>query len=237
MPGPDRPLWTCPKCGRSFAIRNQSHACLSLSADEHLADKTPLARAIYGSVVTALQGCGEFRVHAQKTRIAFISRMSFAGIRATKNWVDLSFIMPVPIDDERIRKLVLYGPTSWGHTVRITDPALVDAGIGAWLCEAWRRGNQETLDPTARVQPLSPSLLRVFETAFNARIDGESGQVVARLPGHIGQALAEVNMVQVRVRGASHRVPLHHGRGGSWVGLSAAGLVEGDRLDVYLRVV
>jgi hypothetical protein len=236
MPGPDRPLWACPRCGRSFAIRNQSHACLSLSADDHLAYKTPLARAIYGGVVTALERCGEFRVHAQKTRIAFISRMSFAGVRATKSWIDLSFIMPDPIDDRRIRKLVLYGPTSWGHTVRITDPAQIDARIEAWLCEAWRRGNQETLDPTARVEPLSPSLLGVFETAFNARIAEERGGVVARVPTHVAQALAAVDTVQVRVRGVTKREPLHHGRDGSWVGVRAAGLAEGDRVDVYLRV-
>jgi hypothetical protein len=217
-------------------MRNQSHACLDISADEHLVGKSALAREIYETVVEALEDCGEFRVHAQKTRIAFISRMSFAGISATKSAVDLSLILPAPIEDERVRKLVLYGPTSWGHTIRLTEPSSVDAHVKRWLCEAWRRGKQETLDPTAVVQPLSGRPLEVFESAFAARIEEVDGEVMARLPGHVGQALARVGDVLIRVRGQSHRTELHHGPEESWVSLTGTGLAAGERTDVYLRV-
>src|SRR3712207_8277920 len=30
------PMWTCPRCGRSFANRNQPHACGPLDLDRHL---------------------------------------------------------------------------------------------------------------------------------------------------------------------------------------------------------
>jgi hypothetical protein len=40
--------------------------------------------SIYEAVVEALERCGEFRIHAQKTRIAFISRMSFAGVSVAR---------------------------------------------------------------------------------------------------------------------------------------------------------
>ena len=98
MSGPDRPMWTCSRCGRSFANLNQSHSCLELSTAEHLAGKSNRALSIYQAVVETLERCGEFRIHAQKTRIAFISRMTFAGVSLAERWVDLSLITPTVID-------------------------------------------------------------------------------------------------------------------------------------------
>lgn len=235
MAGPSRPMWTCPQCGRSYAIRNQAHACLDLSADEYLAGKGSLARSIYGSVVAALEACGAFRVHPQKTRIAFISRMSFAGISATKSWVDLSIILPAPSDDYRIRKLVLYGPTSWGHTLRITDPGEVDAQVRDWLCEAWRRGNQETLDSAASVTPLQGRALDLLQTAFRGKVRSQAGVLVVDLPRHVAQALALVDVVPARARGVRFEAKLIPGEGPVTMTIDpGAGVTEGDSTDFYL---
>jgi hypothetical protein len=73
-------LWRCPGCGRRFANRNQAHSCLTMTIEEHLADATPAAAELNDTIVAALQECGEFRVHPQRTRVAFTSRMSFAGV-------------------------------------------------------------------------------------------------------------------------------------------------------------
>lgn len=37
-----------------------------------------------------MASCGEFRVHPQKTRIAFITTMTFAGVKLARRWVDVS---------------------------------------------------------------------------------------------------------------------------------------------------
>ena len=50
-------MWTCPRCGRSFANRNQQHACGPLDLDRHLAGKDPEVVAIFGRLVT-LAGSG-----------------------------------------------------------------------------------------------------------------------------------------------------------------------------------
>ena len=228
-------MWTCPLCGRSYAIRNQTHACLDLSADQYLADKGPLARSVYESVHAALEACGDFRVHAQKTRIAFISRMSFAGISATKSRVDLSIIMPTPIDDRRIRKLFLYGPTSWGHTLRITDPREIDSQVRGWLCEAWRRGNQETLDPGASVTPLQGRALDLLQTAFSGTVRSRDGMLVVDPPRHIAQALALVDEFPARAGGVRFHAKLIPVDGSVTMTIDpATGLAAGDRSDFYL---
>ena len=51
LSGPGAPMWTCPRCGRSFANRNQSHACGSLDLDRHLAGLDPEVLAIFGRLV------------------------------------------------------------------------------------------------------------------------------------------------------------------------------------------
>ena len=235
MTGPTRPMWTCPRCGRSYAIRNQTHACLDMSPDDYLADKVPLARSVYESVHAALEACGEFRVHPQKTRIAFISRMSFAGISATKSRVDLSVILPAPIDDGRIRKLFLYGPTSWGHTLRITDPHEVDSQVGGWLCEAWRRGNQETLDPAASVTPLMGRALDLLQTAFSGTARSRDGLLVVDLPRHVAQALALVDEFPARARGVRFQAKLIPGHESVTMTIDPdTGLAAEDSTDFYL---
>jgi len=237
MAGPNRPMWTCPRCGRSFANLNQSHSCLDLSAAEHLSGKSDLAMSIYEAVVEALERCGEFRIHAQKTRIAFITRMTFAGVSVAERWVDLSLISSTVIDDPRIRKLFLFGPTSWGHLVRLTKPDDIDQQVEGWLCEALRRGDQETLDPDAEVAPLTGRSLELFRTAFQARVEELAGELRVKLPGHVAEALALVDLVVARAQGVEYSASLQRVGDATWVTIDpGVGLGAGDNTDHYLRV-
>ncbi len=202
---------------------------------DHLVGKTDHAIAIYQAIVEGLEACGEFRIHAQKTRIAFITRMTFGGVSLARNWVDLSFILPVPVDDPRIRKLDLFGPTSWGMVVRLTRLEEVDGAVRGWLCEAWRRGNQETLDPKAEVTPLTGSLLAVFRTGFRARVDQIDGEPVVFLPGYVADALAMVDWVTTKMGGVEDRAVLSRVGGRAFVDVPpGTGIGVGEELDVFL---
>ena len=86
-------MWTCPECDRSFANPHQWHSCLRMALDEHVEAKTGHAVELYRAVEAALRYCGEFRIHPQKTRVAFIARMTFAGVALARRWGDLSLIM------------------------------------------------------------------------------------------------------------------------------------------------
>ncbi len=57
--GTDRPLWACPRCGRTFANRNQIHTCASLTdMDLHFAGTEPAVRAAFDCVVAAVSALG-----------------------------------------------------------------------------------------------------------------------------------------------------------------------------------
>ena len=226
-------MWTCPDCGRAFANRSQWHSCLDLSVEDHLSDKSELAVSIYRAVVESLEHCGQFRVHSQKTRIAFISRMTFAGVKLARRWADLSFITATPVDDRRIRRLELYGPTSWGHTIRLDDPEALDDEVLEWLCESLRRGDRETLDSNAEVVPLTGHLLSVFWTGFRAQVAGGT----IRFPGYVSEALALADEVVVRISGVDHRVSLADDHGVAYFEAPPElGLGSGDHVDVFVRV-
>ena len=49
-------MWTCPRCGRSFANRNQWHACGPLDLERHLAGKDPEVVAIFRRLLALAAG-------------------------------------------------------------------------------------------------------------------------------------------------------------------------------------
>jgi hypothetical protein len=230
-------MWTCPRCGRLFATRHQSHACTDLTEQEHLMGQTDLAISIYQRVLETLETCGEFRIHPQKSRIGFITRMTFGGVSLAKHWVDLSFLLPQPLDHPRIRKLHLYGPSSWGHSVRLHHPEDVDDEVADWLCQAMRRGDQDTLDPDAEVRPVVGRVLRLLQTAWRGTVEGLDGLPVVRLPKYIADALGPVDRVRVRVRGVECDTTLARRGNHTYVPVvSNIGLAYGDETDISLSV-
>ena len=52
------PLWKCPKCGRLFANRKQSHFCSRYTLREHFAGKSPTAIALFRDFAKLVKRCG-----------------------------------------------------------------------------------------------------------------------------------------------------------------------------------
>jgi hypothetical protein len=186
-------------------------------------------------VVSTLTKHGSFRLHAHKGGIGFINRMTFAGLSLRKRWVDLFFLLPAPLDHRRIRRLDLYGPTSWGHTVRLVTLEDVDSELEDWLVASMRRGNQETLDPRASVRPLSSTQMAVFRTAFRGRVGGVEGAPAVALPRHVADALGTSPAAVARVAGVSYPVrQMAHGLTIEMPLDLATGLSPGQQVDVHI---
>jgi Domain of unknown function (DUF5655) len=206
---------------------------VQLTLDDVLADASPHAVDLYRAVEAAVRNCGAFRIHAQKTRIAFITAMSFAGVGLAERWVDLSLITPEPIGDDRIARIELYGPTSFANTLRIHRAGDVDADVRGWLSLAYRRGLQETLDPGARVSPVIGIALQRLRVPVAATVAVDDGELALRVPRYAAQALADQHEVLVRVLGST--IPGEITPSGMVVAdLGSVGLGEGDRVDVSL---
>jgi hypothetical protein len=142
----DRPLWTCPGCGRSFARPNQTHTCAPLgSVDAHFAGCAPAVRATFDAVLAAVRACGPLGVLPERTRIALHVRMSFAAFMPRRRWLDGHLVLARRIDSPRFRRVEVYSPRNVLHAFRLTAPGEVDAEFTAYLAEAYLVGAQEHL--------------------------------------------------------------------------------------------
>lgn len=142
---PAPPLWTCPRCGRRFANRNQTHTCGLHDLDHHFAGKPAEIRALYDAFVKAVKACGPVTVLPEKTRIAFQVRMSFAQVSPRRAWLDGHLVLARRIEHPRFRKVETFSPRNHLHPFRLTSPAELDAEFRGWLREAYAVGAQEHL--------------------------------------------------------------------------------------------
>jgi Domain of unknown function (DUF5655) len=191
-------MWTCPRCGRSFASRNQTHACTAVTVEEHLRGKSDTAIEIYRAFERAVMLQGKSRPHATKTRIAFINRMTFAGAAFGSAHLNVSLILPQWVDHPRFNRVDLYGPVSYGQRLRLTAPEQVDAELSGWLRQSYRRGLQDEMTP----RPVTvPAAARVtadrWRCVFRGRVD-RSGRV--DLPGYLLGSLGPPPLPRIEVR-------------------------------------
>jgi endogenous inhibitor of DNA gyrase (YacG/DUF329 family) len=140
------PLWVCPRCGRAFATRNQSHACAPLGElDRHFVGTSPVVREIFERVLAAVSELGPVEVLPEKTRIAFHVRMSFAAFTPRRRWLDGHLILSRRMESQRFRRIETYSPRNVLHAFRLTSPAQVDDDFTGWLAEAYQVGQQRHL--------------------------------------------------------------------------------------------
>jgi hypothetical protein len=141
-----KPLWECPDCGRTFANRNQTHTCATLTdLDRHFERKEPLVRATFDRVLDVVTALGPVSVLPETSRIALHVRMSFAAFMPRVRWLDGHLVLARRIDSPRFRKVETYSARNILHAFRLTSPDDVDAEFTAWLAEAYRVGEQRHL--------------------------------------------------------------------------------------------
>src|SRR6516225_9786614 len=104
-------MWTCPRCGRTFANRNQTHTCAPLSdVERHFERSEPAVRAAFDRLLAAVRTLGPVEVLPEKTRIALHVRMSFAALMPRRRWLDGHLILARSIEHPRFRKVEIYSP-------------------------------------------------------------------------------------------------------------------------------
>ena len=138
-------LWTCPKCGRGFANRNQFHFCSNIRLDEHFTGREPKVVATFQRLLTAAEKSGPVTVVPEKTRIAFQVRMSFAAFTLRRRWVDGHVVLARRLQSPRFWRIDVISPRNQVHVFRLQDPSEVDDEVERWLHEAYSVGEQRHL--------------------------------------------------------------------------------------------
>jgi hypothetical protein len=96
-------------------------------------------------LVEAAKECGSLTVYAQKTRVVFMVRVRFGGVVVRKHWLNLALWLTRRIEHPKLDRVETFGPGSYGHRFRLTDPHEVDAELRTLICEAYAVGRQEHL--------------------------------------------------------------------------------------------
>jgi hypothetical protein len=136
-------LWKCPVCGRKFANTRQMHSCGRWTVAGHFRGKPRELRRLFDKFLALLRKTGPVRVHAAKTRIAFITRMTFAAATPAEGRLKCHVILARRIKSPRFDKIEKYSPRCFGHYFHIRDEIDLDAEVAGWLAEAYRVGMQE----------------------------------------------------------------------------------------------
>jgi hypothetical protein len=139
-------MWACPRCGRTFASRNQVHTCAPLGdLDAHFARASPGVRATFDRVLATVSRLGPVEVLPEKTRIALHARMSFAAFMPRRHWLNGHLVLARVIDSPRFLRVEALSPHNVVHAFRLDSPAEVDEEFAGWLAEAYQVGTQRHL--------------------------------------------------------------------------------------------
>jgi len=141
-----RPLWTCPACGRAFANASQSHACGRYRLEDHFAAKPEEVRRVFEAFRGMLEAFGPVEVLPEKSRIAFHVRMSFAQLTVRRHWVLGHFVLARRVEDALFTKIETISPRNHVHHFRLERAGEV-ARLRDFAREAYAVGCQEHLRP------------------------------------------------------------------------------------------
>ena len=122
-------------------------------------------RRLYRLFAAMVRRTGPVRTHPMKTRIAFISRMSFAGISLGATRARVGLIATRRIDSPRFAKVERYGPRSFGHYLDVRTEFELDEELQGWLEEAAAVGRQEHLRGSASGRGVGGAPARALATA------------------------------------------------------------------------
>jgi len=136
-------MWRCPDCSRSFASAGQVHSCRQLgSLDDHLADVEQNVRATFERFSAEVEALGPVEVLAQKTRIAFHARMTFAVLVPRRRWMNGHLVLARRLDGPPFNRITTYSPRNHVHEFRLAGPGDIDEFLRARIAEAYEVGMQ-----------------------------------------------------------------------------------------------
>lgn len=89
-----RAVWSCPRCQRTFAHRNQTHTCAPLGElDRHFDGTQPAVRETFDRIVALISAIGPVSILPERSRIALHVRMSFAAFQPRRRWLDGQLVL------------------------------------------------------------------------------------------------------------------------------------------------
>ena len=129
-------LWTCPKCGRQFERKGQSHSCRSFPLEQHF-EKKPAGRLLYEKFKRTVKNqVGSFKVESLKCCIHFVSTFTFAAVKIFNNKIRVDFSLSRKIKNSRIKQSVQLSAHRFLYYIDIMQEDEMDEELMEWIKEA-----------------------------------------------------------------------------------------------------
>lgn len=131
-----RPMWTCPRCDRSFGRPDRPHVCepglpIELWLDERAEPQRKAAEAVL-AIARRQRG---LIIEAVTVGILIKRDRTLVELRPKKRWLDLSFISTAHVASERVARTIQL-PTGTAYVVHLRDERDVDRELRGWLTES-----------------------------------------------------------------------------------------------------
>ena len=139
-------LWTCDKCGRPFANRNQTHSCGRFTVEEFLIGKSHQAVELFKKFAGAVHELDDVIAAPAKSRVGFQVRMIFASVnRLNDDGLTAHVVLARRYEHPRFTKVESISPRNHVHHFIIQDAKEIDDEVRDWLREAHSVGKQDHL--------------------------------------------------------------------------------------------
>ncbi len=138
-------LWTCPECGHRFVTKNMWHSCSNYSLEYHFEKSEPHVRKIFDCYLEAIESCGPVEVIPQKTRIAIMAKVRFAGCVVRRKWLLANLWLTREVHHRTLQRTEKFGLRSYGLQFRLDSPDDIDDEFRSYIKEAYSVGLREHL--------------------------------------------------------------------------------------------
>lgn len=100
------PLWSCPKCGRSFTQKNQRHACGTGERSDVLRNRPESVVRTYAALEAFAQSLGPIEIVARERYVLLRSVRIFADLVIMSDAVRVAIHLKRRVDDSIFIKVV-----------------------------------------------------------------------------------------------------------------------------------
>jgi len=129
-------LWKCPKCGRQFERKNQSHSCKNYPLEQHFYRKEK-GKMLYEKFRMAVKNqLGSFKIESLECCIHFVSTFTFAAIKIFKDKIRVDFSLDHKIENTQIKKYIQMSANRYLYYIDIISEDEIDGKLMEWIQEA-----------------------------------------------------------------------------------------------------
>lgn len=132
----NKDLWTCPKCGRQFERKGQSHSCRPFPIEKHFENK-PGGKLLFEKFKRAVKNqTGHFKTESLECCIHFVNGSTFAAVKIFRDKIRADFSLSRKISSIRMKPPLRMSAHRFLYIIDIVQESDIDAELLGWIKEA-----------------------------------------------------------------------------------------------------